>query len=188
MSEQVRDGFKEYVVELERKIATLQAELAVQAEMLSEHGALIRCSTKRHKLDQIQLGESNKLNNNLTRQVVGLQAELAGWEGGVLEPLQEKYSAVCEENVDLQAELEQYRWVPVGERLPEEKHEVLIYYTYKTNQNSYEGIAFLHKKLWYSDDGKTTFTHEEVTHWMPIPPLPSEIVDPSYVDSDSAPT
>jgi hypothetical protein len=62
-------------------------------------------------------------------------------------------------------------WISVKDRLPEKKHEVLIYYTYKANQNSYTGIAFLDKELWYSDDGKTVFRKEEVTLWMPIPEL-----------------
>ncbi len=38
-----------------------------------------------------------------------LQAKLDGYEGGILEPLQERYKIVCDENVILQAELEQVR-------------------------------------------------------------------------------
>ncbi len=68
----------------------------------------------------------------------------------------------------LQAELAQHRWIPVSERLPKENHEVLIYYTYERNQYSYTGIAFLYRKLWYSDDGKTVFKANEVTHWKPV--------------------
>lgn len=67
-------------------------------------------------------------------------------------------------------------WISVEDRLPEEKHEVIIYYTWLTNQNSYIGIAFVDSSLnkWFSDDGKTTFKMKEVTHWMPLPNQPKE--------------
>ena len=58
---------------------------------------------------------------------------------------------------------------------PDCKKEVLVYYTYETNGNSYTGIAFLSRKMWYSDDGKTTFKFKEVTHWMDIPTIPEEV-------------
>ena len=65
-------------------------------------------------------------------------------------------------------------WITINsdKDLPKEKKEVLVRYTFETNQNSYKGIAMLSDKMWYSDDGKLTFTMKEVTHWMPLPPLP----------------
>ncbi|KKM14732.1 hypothetical protein LCGC14_1703120, partial [marine sediment metagenome] len=35
-----------------------------------------------------------------------LQAKLDGYEGAILEPLQEKYKIVCDENLQLQASLD----------------------------------------------------------------------------------
>ncbi|HDZ13324.1 hypothetical protein LCGC14_1284480, partial [marine sediment metagenome] len=60
------------------------------------------------------------------------------------------------------------------ETMPKEKREVMIYYTYRLNQNSYTGIASFDNGKWYSDDGKTTFGKDEVTHYMPIPSLPEQ--------------
>jgi hypothetical protein len=45
-------------------------------------------------------------NNQLIRKLHELQAKLNGFEGGILEPLQEKYKYVGEENVKLEAENE----------------------------------------------------------------------------------
>ena len=80
----------------------------------------------------------------------------------------------CERITQLKSALTALDWVSVSSgELPKEKREVLVYYTYETNQNSYTGIAFLSGNMWYSDDGKTTFKTTEVTYWKPIIlPLP----------------
>ncbi len=66
--------------------------------------------------------------------------------------------------------LEQYRWVPVSERLPEEKEEVLMATSYglvttvKYQNDSYVRLFGCRRCAGLSLGS--------VTHWMPIPPLP----------------
>jgi hypothetical protein len=61
------------------------------------------------------------------------------------------------------------KWIPVTERLPEERHWVLVWHT------GY-GTA---KKAKYKDEGLPMFVLDghcdnngEVTHWMPLPEPP----------------
>ncbi len=61
-----------------------------------------------------------------------LLSTIDGYEGAILEPLEEQYKDVCEQNVELQgkladteADLLKHRWIPVEEGLPEETKEDL---------------------------------------------------------------
>jgi len=82
-------------------------------------------------------------------------------------------SAACEEVESLRSEIdrlrEERRWVPVGERLPEEDVHVLAWHSgdecprvaYRT-YGIWKTVAFNH-----SDDASIV-----VTHWQPLPPGP----------------
>ncbi len=67
----------------------------------------------------------------------------------------------------LEAELEQYRWIPVGERLPEEP----------TNPDGVQIELFALdgniRTMWLfrCENWKESILQMGYTHWMPIPPL-----------------
>ena len=67
---------------------------------------------------------------------------------------------------ELKAAREAMRWIPVGERLPEEDQEVICMTTRK-NQHTRCIRTFF-------SDGEfcTPWTSDIVTHWMPLPPEP----------------
>lgn len=53
------------------------------------------------------------------------------------------------------------RWVPVGERLPEDGYTVLA-----VDGNEMIGTAFLQLGIWYVDG---CLDDGDVTHWLPLP-------------------
>lgn len=70
--------------------------------------------------------------------------------------------------LEARKELEQYRWIPVSERLPENVDDVNAFALgkiVKTYYDSEEGKWSSSKYFWYLDG--------EVTHWMPLP-IPPE--------------
>lgn len=69
----------------------------------------------------------------------------------------------------LEARLEQTRWIPVTERLPQDGMEVLAW--------SQSGFAYVD---WFIDgkwkvNGLVDGKYEFVTHWMPLPAPPEEV-------------
>ena len=60
---------------------------------------------------------------------------------------------------DMARELLQRRWIPVSERLPKEKQEVIVINKYCCVSNWVYSKALIN-----------TFT--DFTHWMPLPELP----------------
>ncbi len=73
---------------------------------------------------------------------------------------------------ELQSELAAYRWIPVGERLPEEKKEVLIATSYGLITTvKYQSGSFVRLLGCRRCAGMSLGS---VTHWMPIPPLPEK--------------
>ena len=66
----------------------------------------------------------------------------------------------------------QQEWIPVEVRLPEENIPVLC-----TNVNGFEDVELLTIGLRYKDSTSFYLTEinqptDQVTHWMPFPPLP----------------
>ena len=64
------------------------------------------------------------------------------------------------------------RWIPVTERLPEDRHDVLVY----------AGVLFPYITVGYYDGlWKFSFNDEEIAgsadYWMPLPPKPKEKPD-----------
>lgn len=62
------------------------------------------------------------------------------------------------------------RWIPVEERLPEEKELVLVHYT-----DDWMPVAFLLNGNWFNSGGERSWL--SVTHWMPLPE-PPEVTKP----------
>ena len=69
------------------------------------------------------------------------------------------------------------RWIPVTERLPEMKADVLMYFAPDKNM----AAGFMcdvdeDKTMWcaYTDGGFYTDCDFEPTHWMPLPKLPED--------------
>lgn len=60
------------------------------------------------------------------------------------------------------------RWIPTSERLPEVNVDVL----FVTGDPCWLCCGHLWLDMWR--DGDDRYLKSEVTHWMPLPPLPSE--------------
>ena len=65
------------------------------------------------------------------------------------------------------------RWIPVVERLPGGREEVLGWQTWVPNEGWGEGVFVCHRGTkfgeWYSEDGQLP----NITHWMPLPAPPT---------------
>ena len=88
-----------------------------------------------------------------------------------------KVNELREANTDALSALdtieEESRWIPVGERLPEEGERVLL-----TDENGDIEIAIRRdhygRRVWAdsADDDYSWWMMEAWTHWMPLPPPP----------------
>lgn len=78
------------------------------------------------------------------------------------------------ELASLQAELEQFRWVPVTERLPKQNCQIWI--CYEKTGYTYGAFYNVTYKLWQIFDPCGGWSNIDAksppTHWMPIPKLP----------------
>ena len=65
-------------------------------------------------------------------------------------------------------------WIPVTERIPDGREEVLGWQTWVPNEGWGEGVFVCHRgtKLgeWYSEEGQLP----NITHWMPLPAPPTD--------------
>jgi len=83
-----------------------------------------------------------------------------------LKAIQESEEGLLERLVELEAQLSQYQWIPVSERLPEEQTLVFIF-----EEEDGESSGYIQDGVWL------TFllgTYHECApkYWMSIPPLP----------------
>lgn len=78
---------------------------------------------------------------------------------GALEQLQA-------ENGRLKEEVQQMRWIPVEERLPEEKQRVIV-----RCERIGTSVGWILWGNWMTDIGPDA---GNVTHWMPLPKAPKE--------------
>ena len=78
----------------------------------------------------------------------------------------------CPVNEDALELLQQFRWSPVSERLPEDGSNVLAYYDNKIEQRMfacvYEDGEWFYRMLY------TTTVFKYITHWMPLPEPPQK--------------
>ena len=111
------------------------------------------------EIDQLQaeLDETERANKIFQKSVVNLQAELA--------KVRQASCKYLEQTAKYKAELDEHRWIPVSERLPEFIGE---YQTFDMTIG-YE-ILYFDGVLWCEKD--TTPCHrnsqERITHWKPI--------------------
>lgn len=118
------------------------------------------------------LEESRPVLSHSTEKISNEKLELfAGMEpiDAVDKTVKSMASNLLQTRADLAAareELERYRWIPVGERLPEDGERVFV-----LMRNGYQVIAGHFHSGWINDAGCETFN---VTHWMPLPLPPKE--------------
>lgn len=99
----------------------------------------------------------------------------------------EGLKALQAENDRLKKEVQQMRWIPVEERLPEEQGEYIVFVDGKVTTDFYCVCEDI--KRWLSYDGgfnsryfdpysskpKREPPYPRVTHWMPLPKAPKEV-------------
>lgn len=64
-------------------------------------------------------------------------------------------------------------WISVKQQLPQAKHPVLVLTNVEANdyqEFNHMQVAYLEEEKWVTKDSLLA----EVTHWMPLPPLPNE--------------
>lgn len=88
----------------------------------------------------------------------------------VIAELQLKVEAL---EAQLAALIEQTRWIPVGERLPEESDKVLVWMEcpdlFIAPQDDF---GYYINGEWIGDNTDSMVHSKNVTHWMPLPPPP----------------
>lgn len=100
-----------------------------------------------------------------------------------LDPTENTFSEAADAIAELMQKTQQLpRWIPVEERLPEHLSSVLVH--------SKDGGIFCWEyfdssptdECWI-DDYFNVFPYEAVTHWMPLPEPPKEVLtDERYTD------
>ena len=78
----------------------------------------------------------------------------------------EGLKALQAENDRLKKEVQQMRWIPVEERLPEEKQRVIV-----RRERVGTSVGWILWGNWMTDIGPGA---GKVTHWMPLPNPPKE--------------
>lgn len=84
-----------------------------------------------------------------------------------IEELSREYESIAaslNESVELVRKLQQPRWIPVSERLPEDSGDYLVH---DSCGNIFQNFFGTVVKRWSARDGM-------ITHWMPLPDPPEE--------------
>jgi len=80
--------------------------------------------------------------------------------------------------------LEQYRWIPCSERLPDEGEFVKVLFGDKeysvgswfleteTEEYQVNGFEYNQWEVWNFGTSKFEYVDNKPTHWMPLPPAP----------------
>lgn len=106
---------------------------------------------------------------NQNTHILALQKEIEGLQSQN-EQLREAATLVAKES----AELLERRWIPVEERLPEDRSDVLVVTYWNERWGVYMGWCAPTYKKWYVHIGIGDRNDVAVTHWMPLPEPPKE--------------
>jgi len=106
---------------------------------------------------------------NQSTHIAALQQEIEKLRGQN-EQLREAAALVTKES----AELLERRWIPVEERLPEDRSDVLVVAYWHERWGAYMGWCAPERAAWSVHVGIGDRSDIAVTHWMPLPEPPEE--------------
>lgn len=106
---------------------------------------------------------------NQSTHIAALQQEIEKLRGQN-EQLREAAALVTKES----AELLERRWIPVEERLPEDRSDVLVVAYWHERWGAYMGWCAPKRAAWSVHVGIGDRSDIAVTHWMPLPEPPEE--------------
>lgn len=106
---------------------------------------------------------------NQSTHIAALQQEIEKLRGQN-EQLREAAALVTKES----AELLERRWIPVEERLPEDRSDVLVVAYWHERWGVYMGWCAPERAAWSVHVGIGDRSDIAVTHWMPLPEPPEE--------------
>ena len=101
---------------------------------------------------------------NQSTHIAALQQEIEKLRGQN-EQLREAAALVTKES----AELLERRWIPVEERLPEDRSDVLVVAYWHERWGAYMGWCAPERAAWSVHVGIGDRSDIAVTHWMPLP-------------------
>lgn len=104
---------------------------------------------------------------NQNTHILALQKEIEGLRSQN-EQLREAAALVAKES----AELLERRWIPVTERLPEDRSDVLVVAYWCERWGVYMGWCAPERAAWSVHIGIGDRSDIAVTHWMPLPEPP----------------
>lgn len=104
---------------------------------------------------------------NQSNHIAALQQEIEKLRGQN-EQLREAAALVTKES----AELLERRWIPVEERLPEDRSDVLVVAYWHERWGVYMGWCAPERAAWSVHIGIGDRSDIAVTHWMPLPEPP----------------
>ena len=107
---------------------------------------------------------------NQSTHIAALQQEIEKLRGQN-EQLREAAALVTKES----AELLERRWIPVEERLPEDRSDVLVVAYWHERWGAYMGWCAPERAAWSVHVGIGDRSDIAVTHWMPLPEPPEEV-------------
>ena len=84
--------------------------------------------------------------------------------------LKTRHATIVKAADDMLAELKERRWIPVGERLPEDGSDILVY----CNDGEESRIVDCNydNGVWFDCVFNTVMVFKNITHWMPLPKPP----------------
>ena len=104
---------------------------------------------------------------NQNTHILALQREIEGLRSQN-EQLREASALLAKES----AELLERRWIPVAERLPEDRSDVLVVAYWHERWGAYVGWCAPERAAWSVHIGIGDRSDIAVTHWMPLPKPP----------------
>lgn len=117
-------------------------------------------------VDAVGLAAADRIANQITH-IAALQQEIEKLRAQN-EQLREADALVTKES----AELLERRWIPVEERLPEDRSDVLVVAYWHERWGVYMGWCAPERAAWSVRIGIGNRSDIAVTHWMPLPSGP----------------